>query len=128
MNTGEQTSKNIFTYIKYKDINIKQHPKVTYLGWVLDETISGESMTSKVINKINSKLKFLYRKIRFLSAERRTMLFSALIQPHFDYACPARYSNRTGKTEKKKQIMQNKCIRFCKDWTKCITYLKSILD
>ena len=89
MNTGEQTSKNIFTHIKYKDMNIKQHPEVTYLGWVLDETISGESMTSKVINKKTSKLKFIYRKKRFLTAARRKMLFGALIQPHFDYACPA---------------------------------------
>ena len=28
--------------IKYKDINTKQHSEVTYLGCVLDETISGE--------------------------------------------------------------------------------------
>ena len=31
------------------------------------------------------------------------MLWNGLIQPHFDYACPARYPNR----------YQNKCIRFC---------------
>ena len=53
--------------IKYKDINIKQHSEVTYLGCVLDETMSGEPMVLKVINKINGKLKFLYRKNRFLS-------------------------------------------------------------
>ena len=75
--------------IKYKDINIKQHSEVTYLGCVLDETMSGESMALKVINKINGKLKFLYRKNRFLSPERRRMLCNALIQPHFDYTHPA---------------------------------------
>ena len=74
--------------IKYKDINIKQNSKVTYLGCVLEETMSGEFMTLKAINKINGKLKFLYRKNRFLSPELRRMLCSALIQPHFDYACP----------------------------------------
>ena len=53
--------------IKYKDINIKQHSQVTYLGCMLDETMSGEPMALKVINKINGKLKFLYRKNRFVS-------------------------------------------------------------
>ena len=41
--------------IKYKNIQIKQHSKVTYLGCILDETVSGESMALKVINKINSR-------------------------------------------------------------------------
>ena len=41
------------------------------------------------------------------------MLCNALIQPHFDYACPARHLNLNEKTKKKIQIMQNKCIRFC---------------
>ena len=88
--------------IKYKDINIKQHSGVTYLGCVLDETISGEPMALKVFNKINGKL-------AFLSPELRRMLCNALIQPHFDYAC----HNLTKKTKKKIQIMQNICIRFC---------------
>ena len=70
--------------IKYKDINIKQHSEVTYLGCRLDETISGEPMALKDINKINGNLKFLYRKNRFLSPELRRMLCNALIQPHFD--------------------------------------------
>ena len=42
------------------------------------------------------------------------MLSSALIQLHFDDACPAWHPNLTEKKTKKKiQIMQNKCIRFC---------------
>ena len=89
--------------IKYKDINIKQHSEVTRLGCVLDETMSGEPMVLKVINKIKN---------RFLSPELRRMLCNALIQPHFDYACPAWYPNLTEKTKKKLQIMQNKCIRL----------------
>ena len=34
--------------INYYNIK-KQHSKVTYLGWILNETTSGESMTLKVI-------------------------------------------------------------------------------
>ena len=43
--------------------------EVTYLGCLLDEMISGEPMILAVINKINHKLTFLYRKNRFLSPE-----------------------------------------------------------
>ena len=54
--------------ISYKNIQIKQHSKVTYLGCILDETMSGESMALKVINKINSRLKFLNRKKKINSS------------------------------------------------------------
>ena len=53
--------------IKYGNINIKQYSKVTYLGCELDENLSGEAMALKVINKISSRLCFLYRKYRYLS-------------------------------------------------------------
>ena len=49
----------------YKDIQIKQYSKVIYVGCILDKTVSGESMALKVINKINSTLKFLHRKNKF---------------------------------------------------------------
>ena len=60
--------------IKYQDIEIKQHSQVTYLGCVMDETMSGEPMALKVINQINEKLKFLYRKSSFLTPGLRRML------------------------------------------------------
>ena len=85
---------------------------MTYLGWVLDEAISGEPIASKVINKINGKLKFLYSKNRFINQELRRMLCNALIQPYFDFACTACYPNISEKAKKEMQIMHNKCIRF----------------
>ena len=45
--------------VKYKNIKTKQHLQLIYLGYVLDETFSGEPMTLKALNKINWKLKFL---------------------------------------------------------------------
>ena len=77
---------------------------------MLQKTMSGEPVSLKIVNKINGKLKFLYRKNRFLRLELRRMLCNALIQPHFDYACPAWYPNLNQKNEKKKkiQIMENK--------------------
>ena len=79
----------------------------------MDETMSGEPMTLKVINKINGNLKFLYRKNIFLPPGLRRMLCNALIQPHFDYACSAWYPNLNAKLKKNLQITQNKCIHFC---------------
>ena len=99
--------------IKYGEIHIKQYHTVTYLGCLLDETLSGESMALKVINKINSRLRFLYRKNRFLSPPLRRLLCNSLIQPHFDYACSAWYPNLNKRLKPKLQILQNKCIQFC---------------
>ena len=74
-------------YVSYKDVEIKQYWKMTYLGCVLDECLTGETMAVQVCTKVTSKLKFLYRQNRFLSKELRRFLCNALIQPHFDYAC-----------------------------------------
>ena len=83
--------------IKYGDIQVKQHSKVKYLGCMLDETMSGETMALSVINKISNKLKSLYQKNRFLSLTQRRLLHNALIEPHFDYTYSAWYSNLTKK-------------------------------
>ena len=80
---------------------------------MLGKLISGEPIALKVVNKINGKLKFLYRKKRYLTKELYRMLCSALIQSHFDYACPAWNPNLNEKTKMERQIMHNKCIRFC---------------
>ena len=99
--------------IKYGEIHIKQYHTVTYLVCLLDETLSGESMALKVINKINTRLRFLYRKNKFLSPPLRRLLCNSLIQPHFDYACSAWYPNLNKILKSKLQILQNECIRLC---------------
>ena len=50
----------------------------------MGETTPGKAMALKVINKINNKLKFLYRKNNFFDTGRRRLFCDALIQPHFD--------------------------------------------
>ena len=99
--------------IRYSHIIIRQHSEVTHLWCMLDKTMLGEPMALKVINKINGKLKFLYRKNRNLTKKLHRILCNGLILPHFVYACPAWYPNLNEKMKKKIQIMQNKCIRFC---------------
>ena len=73
--------------IQCKYIKIKQYSKVAYSGCILDETLSVESMVIHVINKVNSRLRFLYRKNKFLDIPLRRLLCNAIIQPFFDYAC-----------------------------------------
>ena len=99
--------------IRRGDIKIKQYTSVTYLGCVLDENLSGESMAARTLSKINGRLRFLYRKQNFLDFSLRRLLANALIQPHFDYACSAWFPMLTKRLTKKIQTAQNKCIRFC---------------
>ena len=73
------------------EIHIKQYHTVIYLGCLFNETLSGESMTLKIINKINSRHRFLHRKNGFLSPPLHRLLCDSLRQPHFDYACSAWY-------------------------------------
>ena len=97
----------------YGNIEIKQYSKVTYLGCILDNDLSGESMATKVLSLVNSRLKFLYRKQKFLTLPLRRLLCNALIQPHYDYACPSWYPSLNKRLSKKIQTSQNKCIRYC---------------
>ena len=48
--------------ISYGSLKIKQYAEVTYLGCILDESLSRESMVLNIVSKINTRLKFLYRK------------------------------------------------------------------
>ena len=86
---------------------------VTYLGCIFDETLSGESMALNVLKKGNNRLKFLYRKNRFLTKSLRRLLCNAIVQPNLDYACSSWYPTLTKKLKDKLQSLQNKCIKFC---------------
>ena len=65
------------SYIKYVDIQIKQHSKFKYLGCLLDKIMSEKAMALDAINKINNKLKFLHRKKSFLTSVLRCVLCNA---------------------------------------------------
>ena len=79
--------------ISYGSLKIKQYSEVTSLSCILDESLSGESVTLNVVSKMNTRLKVLYRKNKFLSPQLRRLLCNALIQPHFDYSCSVWYPN-----------------------------------
>ena len=70
-------------------------------------------MATHVIDKVNSRLRFLYRQNNFLNIPLRRLLCNAMIQPIFDNACNAWYPNLNINLKNHLQAAQNKCIRFC---------------
>ena len=66
-----------------------------------------------ITDKVNSRLKFLQRQNCFLTPLLHRLLCNALIQPLFDYACKAWFSNLSKWLKLHLQASQNKCIRFC---------------
>ena len=69
-------------------------------------------MALSVIDKINSRLKFLHRQNRFLTPLLRRLLCNALVQPLFDYAWTAWFLNLSKKLRLRLQATQNKDITF----------------
>ena len=105
-----RTQAPICINIPFAGHSIKQHKTVEYLGCQLDSKLSGEAMASKVLKKINAKLKFLYRQNRYLTPAYRRLLCNVLIQSHFDYGFPVLKKNLKLKFHK----ARNKCIiHFC---------------
>ena len=51
--------------IIYNNIRIRYHSRVTYLGCILEETMSGESVGHIVISRVNARLKLLHQKNKF---------------------------------------------------------------
>ena len=81
-----------------------KYTNVTYLGCILDESLSGESMAFQVLNKIDSSL---YRQNRFLNKPLRRPLCNAMIQSFFDNACSAWYPRLRKDLQKRLQLSQN---------------------
>ena len=94
---------------------------MTYLGCILDKTVSREPMAHKVISKVNARLQFLHQKNKYLTSN---LCCNALIQPHFDYACSAWYPNLSKKQFKLYKI--NALVSLYSQ-IKCCIYLKKNL-
>ena len=55
--------------------------------------MSRQSITLKIIRKVNSRPKILHRKNKFLTPAQCRPLCNALIQPYSDFSSVARYPN-----------------------------------
>ena len=69
-------------------------------------------MILKALNKINAKLKFIYRRNKFPTPTLSRMLCNAVTQQTFNYACSISYTNLNEKLKKKMKIAQNSFICF----------------
>ena len=107
--------KNAKLNVTCKGTQITSTESVTYLGAELDSCLSGEAMALKVLTKCNSRLKFLFRKAKYLTSHARKLLASALVQCHLDYACCYWYNSLTLGTKNQLQATQNRLIRFTLD-------------
>ena len=109
--------------IIYNNIQIKQHFRVTHLGCILEKTISGESMSYKVISKINARLKFIHQKSKYLTPNLCHLLCNSLIQPH---VCFALHSTLIIPKNWKTNFKFHKINVFVPvySWVKCCIYLK----
>ena len=95
---------------------IKAQRSVKYLGLTLDDQLTGEAIVNSIVQKVNGRLKYLYRQCNFLGEKLRKYICSALIQCHIDYACSSWYTGLNKQLKKKKlQICQNKTVRFSKN-------------
>ena len=110
---GRKNCKNLKKLdIRRGDILIKQHSTDSCLGCILDENLSGESMATRMLGKINGKLKFLYRKQSFLDCSLRRLLLNALIQTHFDYAYTSWYPMLNKRLSKKSKLLKRNAFGF----------------
>ena len=69
-------------------------------------------MGGNVVKKVNSVLRFLYRKSSYLKFRNRKLLCSALLQSRFDYGFNFYYRGLYEEIKSKFQTAQNKMIRF----------------
>ena len=98
--------------ISCRGTDIEPKEKVKYLGVTLEQCLSGESMVKSIIQKANARLKFLYRKQKYLNLHTKKRLVMSLIQCHFDYACSFWYHVLTQFLRNRLQTTQNKIIWF----------------
>lgn len=74
--------------VVYDNHVIKLQKCIKYLGVLIDDTLSGDTMANSVIKKVSGRLKFLYRYAHILNRTLRKNLSSALLQCHMIIVAP----------------------------------------
>jgi hypothetical protein len=109
--------------VKCNNVILEAKTSVKYLGATLDQDLSGITMGLAgitmglaAVKKINSGLKFLYRKACFLGTKERKLVCTALLQSKFDYSCNTWYRSVLKSVKNKLQTAQNKIVRYILDY------------
>ena len=95
--------------------HVKSTDSVKYLGLQIDKFLDCERIVLSIVQKVNARLKFLYRHANVLNTQSRITLTSALIQCHFDYSCSSWFGGISKTLKQKLQVAQNKVVRFMLD-------------
>ena len=97
----------------YNGTEIKQYEKAKYLGSILDQSLSHESMALNIIDKVNLRLKFLHRQNHFLTPSLHRLLCNAIIHPLFDYTCTCLIFESLKKIKITSSSITKQVIRVC---------------
>ena len=95
-------------HVQCKDHIIKAQDSVKYFGLFIDNHMNCEKIVNSIIEKVNSRLKFLYRHAKYLNTSTRITLSSALIQCYFDYSSSLWFGGLSKALKHKLQVTQNK--------------------
>ena len=98
--------------INYNDHLIKSQSRIKYLCIDRHQNVFGERTANTVIQKVNSRLRFIHRKANCLSSETRRPLSMELLQCHLDYPCSSWYAGMSQALKHKLQVAQNKTIHL----------------
>ena len=94
------------------NLAIKSTTSEKYLVATLDQTFPFSEMALLMLNKVNARLKFVYRNKQYLTQHTNTLLVMSLIQCHYDYAGCIWYTGLNKVLKNEFQTTQNKLIRF----------------
>ena len=98
--------------VSYGNSVIKGQRHIKYLGVVIDQCLSGDTMANNIIAKTLAKLKFLYRYKNCLNQTLRKNPSMALLQCHLDYCATTWYPTLSVRLKNKLQTTQNKIARY----------------
>ena len=98
--------------VKVGNNAIADKKEITYLGCVLEANLSSDKMTTKVVKKVNQRIRFLHSIAPLVGRETLKTLARALIQPHFDYGVHVWFRDASKALKTKLQTAQNKLVRL----------------
>ena len=103
--------KYIHINIKIENNRIKRVASAKSLGVTVDERLSWDKHIDEKSKKLAAAIGSLKRVRPFISTASATLIYQALIQPHFDY-CSSVWDRCSAKLSDKMQKLQNRAARI----------------
>ena len=94
------------------NVTVSRVSTVKYLGYILDENLSGNEQAMACIKRVAARLAFLYRNANVLDAFTRKTLCNSLVQPHIDYCITTWYNCIFECHRKRLDALQRRMVRY----------------